>query len=331
MTPRLLPLALALFTSAASAQLLKDPQWQTWLDTGRTAELARAAQARAQAQADDEQAAVALALAAAEDNDPARLEASLPALQRCTEKRPAAAGVAACSYALGRVYGQQAMAASVFKMPGLASKTKEQFLQAVELDPMLFEARSGLTQFYLMAPGFAGGSVDKAKALAADAQARQPEHARVLRVMLAINGKDWAGAERELSAARPGDDRTLARELRGQWTRLGYEFMEQKNLPKARSIFEALQRDYPGHAAGPYGLGRVLIALDQHEDGIKALERARALDGADRLPIDHRLGQALLAKGDKPGAKAALERFVQNKRANPRNLEDARKLLATLA
>lgn len=327
MNLRLLPLALALVAGAAQADLLKDPQWQAWLDAGKSADLARAAQARAKAQPDDDQAAVALALAAVDDNDAARLEAAIPPLQACVDKRQQAV----CSYALGRVYGQQAMTASVFKMPGLASKTKDQFAKAVELDPTLFEARSGLTQFYLMAPGFAGGSVPKAKELAAELQPRQPEHAKVLRAMLAINDKDWAGAERELASAKPGDDRTVARELRGQWTRLGFEFMEQKNLPKARGIFEALQRDYPAHAAGPYGLGRVLTEMGQPDEAVKSLERARTLEGAERLPIDHRLGQAMLAKGDKPGAKTALERFVQNKRANPKNIEEAKKLLAGIA
>lgn len=327
MNLRLLPLALCLISGAAQADLLKDPQWQAWLDAGKSGDLARAAQARAKAQPDDDQAAVALALVAVDDNDSARLEASLAALQACVEKRPQAA----CSYALGRVYGQQAMTASVFKMPGLATKTKEQFARAVELDPALFEARSGLTQFYLMAPGFAGGSVPKAKELAAEAQPRQPEHAKVLRAMLAMNDKDWAGAERELASAKAGDDRTVARELRGQWTRLGFEFMEQKNLPKARGVFEALQRDYPAHAAGPYGLGRVLTEMGQTEEAVKSLEKARTLEGAERMPIDHRLGQALLAKGDKAGARTALERFVQNKRANPKNVEDAKKLLAGIA
>lgn len=324
---RLLPIALALCAGAAQAELLKDPQWQAWLDTGKTADLARAAQARAKTQPDDDQAAVALAMTAVDDNDAARLEASVPALQACVDKRPQAV----CSYALGRVYGQQAMTASVFKMPGLASKTKEQFAKAVELDPTLFEARSGLAQFYLMAPGFAGGSATKAKELATEVQSRQPEQAKLLRALLALNDKDWAGAERELASVKAGDDRTMARELRGNWTRLGFEFMEQKNLPKARGIFESLQRDYPTHAAGTYGLGRVLVEQGQLDDAIRALERARTLEGAERLPIDHRLGQALIAKGDKAAAKAVLERFVQNKRANPRNVEDARKLLAGLA
>ena len=47
--------------TAAHADLLKDPQWQAWLDAGKSGELARAAQARAKAQPDDDQAAVALA------------------------------------------------------------------------------------------------------------------------------------------------------------------------------------------------------------------------------------------------------------------------------
>ncbi|CAM3999885.1 hypothetical protein [Roseateles saccharophilus] len=128
MTLRFVPFALALLACAASADVLKDPQWQAWLDAGKSNDLVRAAQARAKAQPDDDQAAVALALAAVDDNDGARLEASLPALQACADKRPQAV----CSYALGRVYGQQAMTASVFKMPGLAAKTKEQFVKAVE-------------------------------------------------------------------------------------------------------------------------------------------------------------------------------------------------------
>ncbi len=326
MTLRLLPLALALLAGGAQADLLKDPQWQAWLDAGRTADLQRAAQARAKAQPDDDQAAVALAMAAVDDNDAARMEASLAGLQACVDKRPQAV----CSYALGRVYGQQAMTASLFKMPGLAGKTKEQFVEAVEQDPQLFEARSALVQFYLMAPGFAGGSAAKARELAGEVQARQPDQARLLRFLLAAQDKDWAGAERELAAVKPGDDRVLQRELRNGWMRLGAELIEQKAFPKAKSVFEAVQRDHPQHAAGSYGLARVALETGQPDEALRQLERCRALEGADRYPLDHRAGLALLAKGDKPGARLALERFVQNKRANPRNVEDARKRLAEL-
>ncbi len=329
MKPRItlaLTAAALLSASPGHTQVLKDAQWQAWLDAGKTPELERAAKERLKAQPGDTEGVVALAMVALDEGQSAKLDAVQPDLQACVDKKP----LAVCHYALGRVYGQQAMTASVFKMPGLASKTKEQFLKAVELDPMLYEARNGLAQFYLMAPGIAGGSVPKAKELAEQAQAKQPEYAKILRAVVAMNEKDWAGAERELGSVKPGDDKILQREQRGGWSQLGFAFIDQKNLPKARATFETLQRDYPAQALGPYGLGRVLIELNQPDEAIKALERSRSLEGAERLPIDHRLGIALIAKGDKPAAKAALERYVTNKRANPRNLEDAKKRLAEL-
>jgi predicted negative regulator of RcsB-dependent stress response len=161
-------------------------------------------------------------------------------------------------------------------------------------------------------------------------QARQPEQAKLVRFLVAAQDKDWAGAERELASVKPGDDRALQRELRNGWMRLGAEFMEQKSHAKARSAFEAVQRHHPQHAAGPYGLARVALETQQPDEALRLLERCRTLEGADRFPLDHRVGQALIAKGDKAGARAALERFVQNKRANPRNLEDAKKRLAEL-
>lgn len=314
-------LSLWLAAGAAAADVLKDPQWQAWLDAGKTAELVKAAKARAA----DDQSAIALGLAALDGGDAAQLEAVIPALKDCVDKRPQAA----CSYALGRVYGQQAMSASVFKMPGLAAKTKEQFARAVELDPQLYEARSGLAQYYLMAPGFAGGSVAKARELAAEA--RQPEHGRLIRFLIAAQEKDWPAAEKEVAALKPGDDRLLQRELRNARMRLGSEFIDQKAHAKARAQFEAVQREHPQHAAGPYGLARLALDTQQPDEALRLLEACRTLEGGDRYPLDHRIGQALIAKGDKAGARQALERFVQNKRANPRNIEDAKRLLAGLA
>ena len=71
-------------------------------------------------------------------------------------------------------------------------------------------------------------------------------------------------------------------------------------------------------------------AQGQTDEAIRYLERARTLGGAEELPVDHRLGDAYLAKGDKAQAKAAYERFIANKRANPANVEEARKSLAKL-
>ena len=48
------------------------------------------------------------------------------------------------------------------------------------------------------------------------------------------------------------------------------------------------------------------------------------------VPGRYRLGDTLLAKGDKAQAKAVYERFIANKRAKPANVEEVRKSLARL-
>lgn len=312
----------------ARAELLKHPQWQAWLDDGRTVELERAAQARLQAQADDAQAAVALALVALQDGDAGRAESLDKPLKACVERQPA---MAACYYALGAIQGVQAMNGGMFKAMRLAGDIKDNFGRAVELDPLLFPARQGLVQFYLMLPSVAGGSPAKAREIAAAAEARQPEHAKLLRAAIAQHDKQWSELERELQSVKTGNDKALQHSLRDAWAAYGVYLIGDKQHAKARTVFANLQRDYPAHAIGTYGLGRVAVEAGQPDEAIALLEKARALDGAERLPIDHRLGLALLAKGDKPQAKAALERFVASKRPNPRNLEDAKKRLAELS
>ena len=321
-------LTLALAAGSAQAQLFKDPQWQAWDYAGRMSELERAASARLSAQADDEQAIVALALVAMDNGESKQVAASIKPVQGCVERKPDSA---VCAYALGALYGTQAMTSGMMAAIRLSGSIKSQLQRAVTLDPLLFEAREALLQFYLMAPGVAGGSVSKARELAASAQAQQPEHAKLLRASIAGQDENLAEMERELASVHPGADLGLQSSLREATFALGNSYFNLKQLPNAMRVFEQLQRDFPSRAAGFYGSGRVLTEMGKVDEAIKNLELARKLEGADKLPVDHRLGLALLAKGDKPQAKLALERFVSSaKHPNPRNLDDARKKLAEL-
>src|SRR5215212_1599534 len=65
---------------------------------------------------------------------------------------------------LGKAYGTQAQRASKLKQPFLAKKTKAAWEKAVALDPKNIDAHEDLIQYYLQAPGFLGGSKEKAKA-----------------------------------------------------------------------------------------------------------------------------------------------------------------------
>jgi tetratricopeptide (TPR) repeat protein len=98
-------------------------------------------------------------------------------------------------------------------------------------------------------------------------------------------------------------------------------------------LYELLQRDQPRHAAAPYYLGRLAMEMGQLDEALRQFERAKTLSGAEQYPLDHRLGDAFADRagpGDKAQARAAYERFIKQKRANPKNVEDARKALAKL-
>jgi len=321
----LVSLSLATALSAEAA-VFKDPQLQSVWEGGKAEELDKMAQARLRANPADTQAAAALALSALDAGDGARLDAAAKTMQQCVERQPRDA---ICHFALGRVLGAQAMGASMFKAMSLAGKVKEAFSKAFELEPGSFEMRSALQQFYLMAPGMAGGSVSKARELAQDLR-DMPEHAKLMRARVAQHEDNYAEAERELASLKPGKDLGLQTEWREAWAGQGYQYLRDKQYAKAKAWFEQLQREQPQYAAAGYGLGRVATETGQLDEAIRQFERARGLEGAEALPLDHRLGVAWQMKGDKAQAKALLERFVANKKANPRNLEDAKKRLAEL-
>ena len=316
----------SLTMGAAQAQF-KDAQLQSVLESGKVLDLERLAQSRLATKADDAEAIAALGLAAMNLGEEKKIDAAVARLEQCTGKQ---APSALCHYVLGSLAGMQAMNASVFRMPSLAGKSRDNLKKAVELDPQLYEARESLLQYYLLAPGIVGGGADKAQALIAESDKLNAEHARLLRAKQASAEKQWAVAERELGAIKVGQDADLRKTLRKSWSQLGAAQMAAKQVEGARGVFERVQRDFPEHAAGAYGLARVLTELNKPDEAVALLERARGLEGGASYPIDYRLGLAWLAKGDKAQAKAALQRYVADKSANARNLEDARKRLAEL-
>ena len=88
---------------------------------------------------------------------------SAEAMEKAVSAEPANAEFALW---LGRAYGRRAESASPFTAPGLALKARQYFEKAVQLDPRYVEAFSDLFEYYLEAPGFLGGGMDKAEATA---------------------------------------------------------------------------------------------------------------------------------------------------------------------
>ena len=68
--------------------------------------------------------------------------------------------------AMGALLGQMAADANLIKQGLLAPKIKNEFEAAARLDPKNIEARWMLIYYYIMAPKFMGGDVEKGKAIA---------------------------------------------------------------------------------------------------------------------------------------------------------------------
>lgn len=102
---------------------------------------------------------------------------------------------------LGAAYGRKAQSASVFAQLGLARKCKAAFERAVELAPGNLDARSDLVDYYVEAPGIAGGSMAKAKEQAREIAKLDAVAGHLVLGRILAADKDLAGAEVELKQA----------------------------------------------------------------------------------------------------------------------------------
>jgi cytochrome c-type biogenesis protein CcmH/NrfG len=160
-------------------------------------------------------------------------------------------GNAKVHYTLGTVYGRQAQKASLFRMASLAKKAKQAMERAVELDPDYIEARFGLLEYYLAAPGFAGGSEEKAAGQAAE-----------------IRKRDALAGHRAMARI----------------------YSKQKKPDLARKEYVDAVREQPNSAKAHYFLGVFLMNEKNWSGSLHELEMAQKLDPAF-MPAYFRLGQ----------------------------------------
>jgi Flp pilus assembly protein TadD len=102
---------------------------------------------------------------------------------------------------LGRAYGRRAETASPFTAPRYASKARQSFEKAVELDPRNILAMNDLFEYYMQAPGFLGGGKDKASALAEKIAALDAAEGHYVHARLAEDNRDFSKAENQLRRA----------------------------------------------------------------------------------------------------------------------------------
>jgi tetratricopeptide (TPR) repeat protein len=102
---------------------------------------------------------------------------------------------------LGRAFGRRAETASPFTAPPNANKARQHFEKAVQLNPHNMDALSDLFEYYLEAPGFMGGGLDKAAGVADRMAAIDPVEGQWAQARLAEKKKEFGSAEEHLRRA----------------------------------------------------------------------------------------------------------------------------------
>lgn len=211
---------------------------------------------------------------------------------------------------LGNAYGRKAQQVSMLGKPGWAGKCRDAYVKAVELAPGNPDARFALMQYYVQAPGFLGGGIDKAQAQVVELDKIGPAWGHMGRaILLASDDKDDEAVQayRAAVAAEPGNYRALLGLIS---IHLG-----AKQNAQAREVVDAALARNPQDAVALYMLGRIAVEDGQRiEAGIDGLDAFLALqDRPQELPLAAawwRKGLLLEKAGRAAEALQALEKAV---------------------
>jgi tetratricopeptide (TPR) repeat protein len=182
---------------------------------------------------------------------------------------------------LGRMYAEDARDASFFRAPFIAGDIKEQFERTVELDPDHLQGRMGLAQFYIQAPGIAGGDIDKALEQAEIIVTMDEMQGRFLLSQIYIEKEDLNKAEAELKIleAKFGEDP----EFYYFYNNYGYFLLNQGKVDEAIDKFKK-QVSLSPEEANPYdSLGEAYRIKGMLAESLKKYQKAYSISPSERV------------------------------------------------
>jgi len=167
---------------------------------------------------------------------------------------------------LGRTYGRRAETSSFVTAPGYASKARQNFEKAVALDPKNKEAMNDLFEYYLEAPGFLGGGMDKAAALTKTIGALDPAEYHYAEAELAEHRKEYGTAEQHLRRAVEIAPRQVGRIID-----LAKFLSKQGKEQESESLFERAEKIAPNEPKVMFARADTYIKSRRNLDTAKVL------------------------------------------------------------
>jgi len=170
---------------------------------------------------------------------------------------------------LGRAFGRRAETASPFTAAPNANKARQHFEKAVQLNPHYMDALSDLFEYYLEAPGFMGGGLDKAAGIAEQMAAIDPVEGNWAQARLAEKRKEFGSAEQHLQRAAEMAPKQPARLID-----LAKFLAKQGRYPESDQSFRQAEKIAPNNPQVMYARADTYIEQGRNlETARKLLER----------------------------------------------------------
>ena len=167
---------------------------------------------------------------------------------------------------LGRVYGRRAETSSFLTAPLYASRARQYFEKSIQLDPRNLEAMDDLLDYYLDAPGFLGGGLDKAQSLAERIGALDPAEFHYAQARIAEKRHDPHSAEQHYRKAYELSPRRVGRLLD-----LGTFYSGQGRYRESDEAFRLAAQSAPGLPKVIFARAKACVRAKRN------LEEARSL------------------------------------------------------
>lgn len=206
---------------------------------------------------------------------------------------------------IGNSIGTMAQSAGKLRQARLAPKIKNAYKKAAALDPKDMDAQWGLVQFYTQAPGFMGGSYEKAEIAARAILKVDKVEGHDALATVYMSKDEPENAEKEYLAACELDPKRLGS--------LGVFYQNQEWFDKAFGTFEKAFKTFPENMSLLYQIGRTsALSGTRPELGIQSLERYMRDTEADKAVPSHAAAKMRLAmiyekQGNKAKAKGLYE------------------------
>jgi Flp pilus assembly protein TadD len=155
---------------------------------------------------------------------------------------------------LGRAYGRRAETGSWMTAGFHASKARQYMEKAVALSPHYHEALNDLFEYYLEAPAFLGGGLDKAEAIAQRIREESPAEYNFAEAQLAEKRKEFPVAESHLRKAMELAPREVGRVID-----LAAYLAKHNRMEESETVFAHAEKVAPNDPRVDFARAKVYV------------------------------------------------------------------------